>query len=72
MEPTPFDEGSANRAFKLLWPAIAALLSAPVNLMELSTLTEPGVTLLMVTLVTTLSLAKMLASRVLMNCTQQT
>ena len=49
-------------------PATAAALSAPVKATELVTLTDPGITLVTVTLVTALISAKMFASTVLTNC----
>ena len=52
-------------------PAAAESESRPVKATELATLVEPGVTLVIVTLLTTFSFAKMLACRVVMNCTQR-
>lgn len=62
----PLEEDS--RVARALCPAAAADESAAVKATELVTLIDPGTTLVMVTFVKALILAKMFASRVLMNC----
>jgi hypothetical protein len=56
---------------RALWPARASALSASVKATELDTLTDPSTTLLMVTFTRASILARMLASRVAMNCRAQ-
>ena len=66
-DPTP--SADLSRVTSWLWPAAAALLSLLVKATELATLMEPWVTESMLTLASVFSLAKMLFSKVAMNCT---
>lgn len=56
---------------RALWPARAFALSPPVKATELDTLTDPSTTLVIVTFTRASILARMLASRVPMNCRAQ-
>lgn len=56
---------------KLLWAALALALFASVNATVWATMTDPTVTLSTVTLAWALILARMFASKVLMNCNRQ-
>lgn len=69
MDFTPSADPS--KLAKASWLALAMLLSASVNATELATLIDPGDTFVIVTLVTVCSFAMMLASMVMINCTQK-
>lgn len=57
--------------YSAVLPASAAVLSELVKATEFSTMAEPEVTLLMVTLTRALILARMFVSRTWMNCSGQ-